>query len=232
MAMNLPTCQLMLRNVLNCLTINNNGDIRNDFLNLTHAQARHRFANLNLQEFAHIEASPAGWRMIYDYITRKRPPNTRTNINALDVLLREAQYDPVIQFALNEFQDVTDDRLIAFISLLEKFKDILPYYEEKMGAAQEATLTLEMYERERAALPQFLTAFYVGDVTKQEGIELSRNILQRHRNLTRSLNEFFRLGPGNVLPQVNDRMAWIRRFNTNFLNNNLDTNSVQLYLLS
>ena len=222
--MDLPTCQLMLRNLLGCLTINNNGDLRNDFFNLTNEQVRHRFANLDLQDFAHIEASPAGWRMLYDYITRKRPPNTRTNINALDTVLREVQYDPVIQFALNEFQNVTDDRLIAFISLLEKFQDILPYYEEKMGAAQEATTTLEMYERRRTSLPQFLTGFYVGDVSKQEGIELSRDILQRHRNLSRSLNEFFRLGPANVLPRVNDRMQWITRFNTNFQNNVFDTN--------
>ena len=222
--MDLPTCQLMLRNVLGCLAINNNGDIRNDFFDLTRDQVRHRFANLNLHDFAHIEPSPAGWRMIYDYITRKRPPNTRTNINAIDTLLREVQYDPVMQFALNEFQHLTDDRLIAFVSLLEKFRDILPYYEEKMGAAQDATTTLEMYERHRTSLPQFLTEFYVGDVSKQEGIELSRDILQRHRNLTRSLNEFFRLAPGNVLPEVNDRMAWIARFNTNFLNNVFDIN--------
>ena len=143
----LATCQVLIRRVFDCYTLDNNGNIRNDFFNLNRAQVRQRFANVNLQEFAEIEANPRGWRMIHDFISRKRPPNTRTNINALDALLREVQYDEIMNFCLEEFQEETDDRLLAFVRLSEMFQQILPYYENKMVMAQEAIRLLECYER-------------------------------------------------------------------------------------
>ena len=149
----LGTCQVLLRRLFECFTLDANGHIRNDFFNLNRAQVRQRFANVNLQEFAEIDPSPRGWRMIFDFISRKRPPNTRTNINALDTLLREVQYEDIMQFCLDEFQDETDDRLLAFVRLIEMFTQILPYYENKMVMAQEAVRLLECYERQRARLP-------------------------------------------------------------------------------
>ena len=212
--MDLASCQTLMRNILGGFTIVN-GDLRNDFFELTRNQARQRYGNLNIAEFLTIDADPTNWRLIYDFITRKRPPNTRNNIIALDVLLREAQYDGIIQFALNEFQDHTDDRMIAFVMLIHGFTDVLPYYEEKMSLAAECTTRLENYERERARLPQFITDFYVGDVQRPAGISLSRDILQLHRDLVGSLNEYFRCTPNNSIPEIENSLAWVTRFGTN-----------------
>ena len=220
----LATCQVLIRRVFDCYTLDNNGNIRNDFFNLNRAQVRQRFANVNLQEFAEIEANPRGWRMIHDFISRKRPPNTRTNINALDALLREVQYDEIMNFCLEEFQEETDDRLLAFVRLSEMFQQILPYYENKMVMAQEAIRLLECYERQRARLPQFLTEFYVGDVIKEAGIELSRDILAKHRQLIRSLNAFYHYGPTDLAQEL---QAWVLRCNVNPLLNNFDINLIR-----
>ena len=219
--LDLPTSQALIRRILECLTIDANGDIHNDFFSLTRAQVRQRFANVNLQEFNEIEPNPMGWRLLYDSITRRRPPNTRTNVNALDTLLREVQYDPVIQFALDEFQDETDDRFMAMIRLVEMFQEVLPYYEAKMMYGLEVVRILELYERQRTRLPQFLTEFYVGDVVKEAGIELSREILGKHRQLARALNAYYRHGPAELPPPVR---AWVPRCNINLQLNIFDIN--------
>ena len=217
----LPTCQVLIRRILQCFTFDAGGDIQNDFFNLNRNQARERFANVNLQEFADIDGTPRGWRMIFDFITRKRPPNTRTNVNALDTLLREVQYEEIMQYCLDEFQNVTDDRLVAFARLIEMFQLVLPYYEDKMAMAQEAIRLLESYERQRARLPQFLTEFYVGDVIKEAGIELSRDILAKHRQLIRALNAFYHCSPTNLAPET---QAWVPRCNVVLQRNVFDIN--------
>ena len=217
----LPTCQVLIRRILQCFTFDAGGDLRNDFFNLNRNQARERFANVNLQEFADIDGTPRGWRMIFDFITRKRPPNTRTNVNALDTLLREVQYEEIMQYCLDEFQNVTDDRLVAFARLIEMFQLVLPYYEDKMAMAQEAIRLLESYERQHARLPQFLTEFYVGDVIKEAGIELSRDILAKHRQLIRALNAFYHCSPTNLAPET---QAWVPRCNVVLQRNIFDIN--------
>ena len=62
--LDLPTSQALIRRILDCLTIDANGDIHNDFFSLTRAQVRQRFAPVNLQEFNEIEPNPMGWRLL------------------------------------------------------------------------------------------------------------------------------------------------------------------------
>ena len=116
---------------------------------------------------------------------------------------------------------ILDDRFITMVRLTEMFQEVLPYYEAKMMYGLEVVRILELYERQRTRLPQFLTEFYVGDVVKEAGIELSREVLGKHRQLARALNAYYRQGPAELPQEVR---AWVPRCNIHLQLNIFDIN--------
>ena len=134
----------LIRGTLRGLVINQDGDLRNDFLSTTSAVLRQRFANVN--GFEHVAPDPNSWAMIYECLTRRKPPLTRANINAADALLREEEFTDLIQFALNEFQE--DDRLTALVMLVKAFGEFMPYYEEKRELFRQFLIEKDAYDEE------------------------------------------------------------------------------------